>query len=194
MGEIYLAGDFNSRTGELLDYVKNINLNRFVPIEDYFVKPELTRKSNDKCVNAFGHKLISLLKENSLSFVNGRLEEGKLTCYSVKRDRHGASVVDYVITHNRNFKFISNFNVLDLTEFTDHCPITFNVICNKKYRVPSKVAPSEILSWDSDNSQQLLNLLETKRDCFNDITQNIIENIDSLDENILKLTELYSSF
>jgi hypothetical protein len=190
MGEIYLAGDFNSRTGELLDYVENINLNRFVPIDDYFVKPELTRKSKDKCVNAFGHKLISILKENALSFVNGRLEEGKFTCYSVKRDRQGASVVDYVITHNRNFKFISNFNVLDLTEFTDHCPITFNVICNKRDRVPTKVAPREILSWDSVNSQQLLDLLETKRDSFNDITHNILENIDSLDENILKLTEL----
>lgn len=64
LGKVYLNGDLNSRTGDLIDYVEHVNLNRFVSLldDEGSVFTQFTQSSHDKTVNAFGRKLITLLK------------------------------------------------------------------------------------------------------------------------------------
>lgn len=104
-GVVFLTGDTNSRVGEKHDFIENYNLNRYVvmPDNDSNIDNLPIRQSNDKIVNTFGTKLLSLCKENDLHIVNGRLENGDFTCYSMNRLSTGASVVDYLITNIKNF-------------------------------------------------------------------------------------------
>lgn len=190
MGNVYLTGDFNSRTGQLPDFVENLNLDRFISLPDNYTSNISNRLSQDKTVNAFGHKLISLLKMHSLLFVNGRLEHGKYTYHCVNRNGVGGSVVDYLITNQNNFEVISNFEILDITEYSDHCPLTYNLLCkHDSIPVNSTSTVTKIL-WDSSKSQELLNILEQNRTAFNNITQNILNNEGDLDENFSSFSNL----
>ena len=65
-GEIFLSGDFNSRVGLMPDFVEQTGLDRFVdlPDDDDPVTNVTVRTSEDKSVNMFGHKLISLCSSN----------------------------------------------------------------------------------------------------------------------------------
>ena len=77
-GKVYITGDFNSRTGEQLDFVPEMHLERYldVPTNNSSAISLPQRKNNDKVVNEYGRKLIALCKETDVSIVNGRLEEG----------------------------------------------------------------------------------------------------------------------
>jgi hypothetical protein len=118
----------NSRIGELPDFADDTGLSRFINAP-HFLGEITHRKSNDKVFNAFGHNLLYLCKENDFIVANGRLEQGEYTFYNVGGGRHGASVVDYLITNFENFKNITDNNVLDMTEFSDHCPIKYDLHC-----------------------------------------------------------------
>ena len=83
------------------------------------------RKSADTHSNSFGNKLLSLCKECNTCIVNGRIEPGNFTCYKITRNSFGASVVDYVISNYNLFSTFQSMSVLDITEFSDHCPIEF---------------------------------------------------------------------
>ena len=71
--------------GENLDYVCNINLDRYVDLPRENVHSVNTlpkRKNQDKHVNMYGTILLTLCKENSLVIVNGRL---LYCCHCVKK-------------------------------------------------------------------------------------------------------------
>lgn len=96
LGEVFLCGDFNSRTGLLSDSVEQTGLDRYVdlPVSSDPCTNITVRKSDDKSVNMFGYKLINLCKELEHCIANGRLEPGRFTFQS----GNGCSVVDYFIT------------------------------------------------------------------------------------------------
>ena len=138
-GKNFLCGDFNSRVGLMPDFVEQTGLDRFVdlPDDDDPVTNVTVRTSKDKSVNMFGHKLISLCKELRLCLANGRLEPGRFTFQSST----GCSAVDYFVTKASNFKYISNMEVLDPCEFSDHCSLyisifLLNVIMRKQKNLP----------------------------------------------------------
>ena len=136
LGDVYLCGDFNSRTGSLSDFVEATGLDRFVDLpasdeQSGYIPP---RQSCDSVINAFGHKLISLCKEHDLKILNGRLEPGRFTFMS-----HGGwSVVDYFISQTSNYSKILKLNINDLSEFSDHCIIemTFAFEFQTKCEIP----------------------------------------------------------
>ena len=73
LGTIYLAGDFNSRTGSELDFVPDIGLDRFVDVPLNEDSSSLSKRKNfDTVVNSFGLKLLTLCKENNLFPRNGQ--------------------------------------------------------------------------------------------------------------------------
>ena len=89
LGQMCITGDLNSRTGENLDYVCNINLDRYVELPEENVQhvnslPKL--RNQDKHVTMLGTKLLTLCKENSLVIVNGRFEPGLCTFYCTRRN------------------------------------------------------------------------------------------------------------
>lgn len=190
LGDVYLLGDFNSRTGEFPDFVQNQGLQNFVDLPEN-IDSFIVRKSNDKTVNSFGYKLLTLLKMHGLSIVNGRLEPGKFTYFSCIRNRPGSSVVDYLITNQENFISISNFEVLDLTEFSDHCPIKFRILFDNLAGKNNDTSfPVNKICWDSEQTSELLNSLELNRHLFENITRDIVECSANFDENIERFTNL----
>lgn len=42
------------------------------------------------------------------------------------------SNIDYLITHFNNIDSLCNVHIFDITEFSDHCPLTFSLKCNMK--------------------------------------------------------------
>ena len=70
--------------------MEEISLDRFVDqpdLDEQFTSIPI-RQSFDSIVNPFGHKLISLCKENDLKIVNGRLEPGRFT-FEPHREKTG---------------------------------------------------------------------------------------------------------
>ena len=100
---IYLCGDLNARTGNLCDYIPEV--------ED--IPP---RKLVDTTrYNMYGEKLIEFVKDMKLCIINGRVspENGNFTCVSTR----GRSVVDYFLTEQCSLNTCAEFkvfNTLDL--------------------------------------------------------------------------------
>ena len=114
-------------------------------IEEYIVP---NRKSQDKQINNVGLKLLSFCKEHDLSIVNGRLDDGKSTCFTVNRRSSGCSLIDYLMTNRELFDFIKNFEVRDINECSDHYAVIYSLLKGgvvQWVRVPSN-APVVSLS------------------------------------------------
>ncbi|CAG2219541.1 unnamed protein product [Mytilus edulis] len=96
------AGDFNSRTGDRLDYIKDdsLDINNFAQTnllpDEYKIDNCFNRYSCDKVVNGQGINLLDLSTSSSLRILNGRYIGdimGNFTCMT----SNGSSVVDYAI-------------------------------------------------------------------------------------------------
>ena len=167
LGDVYICGDLNSRTGSLPDFVEEIGLDRFVDLPDSDEQSTSIsiRQSFDSIVNAFGHTLISLCKENDLEILNGRLEPGRFTFMS----HTGSSVVDYFITQTSNYSKILNISINDPTEFSDHC--VMEIIFAFKFQIKGENPKTfDKLTWDSSRCEELLHKLEDKRYRFEEIS------------------------
>ena len=120
-GIIYPIGDWNSRVGDLIDFVKNNSSNSGISPA---VEPR--RLNIDKKVNHNGRKLISLCKTTGHKIQNGRInpsETNTFTCY-----RHnGQSAVDYLLSRKEDAYLIKQFKIHPRTVDSDHCAITFSL-------------------------------------------------------------------
>ena len=120
-----LAGDFNSRTSNLHDFIAKDNLDFILGRDAYYESDDfdLERKSKDLCTNSFGLSLLQLCKTYAIHIFNGRLhqdQEGEFTCTA----NEGASVVDYIIASTCLFNICSFFEIGERTE-----SVHFPVIC-----------------------------------------------------------------
>ena len=117
-GPMFIIGDFNSRNGELLDYIPGEGVYDFPPLE-------APRNNYDKKINNYGKKLIELCKYTGVQIINGRHpfkdKTYKPTCFKY----NGNSTVDYLITSAANARFIRYFNVSSQDVDSDHSRITF---------------------------------------------------------------------
>lgn len=106
------------------------------------------RSSYDSHCNAFGNRLLTLCKENGVFIVNGRKEQGKFTCFNNTSSKIAASVVDYVIVNFNIFELISYFEILDINEFSDHCPVKFSLEFKSMKNTKTDYSFDKII-WDS---------------------------------------------
>ncbi len=125
-GMTLLMGDFNARTGEVLDYIQ---YDSYDGIDDYnWYEPDvmdLNRTSRDivsPCPRV--NRSLELCKSAKLRLLNGRMlgdSFGSYTCYK----EQGCSVVDYVLTNEDHIKDIAYFQVGDFNgAVSDHCYIS----------------------------------------------------------------------
>ena len=153
-----LAGDFNSRTGELDDIIINdspefileLSENPSYDADDF----DIPRASMDKEVNNFGRDLISFCQSYGMHILNGRVSgdtNGDITCVA-NGDR---SVVDYMLVNTRLYSFIQHFEVIVRVE-SDHFPVICKVNCtfNASFRantvtLASSVTNSATYKWFS---------------------------------------------
>ena len=94
LGNIMMTGDFNARTGVLIDYIAQGTMS-YIPLPpDYTLDKFYPRLSQDEQVNNYGKELINLCIASKLRIVNGRLNsDGGFTCFTPR----GNSEVDYII-------------------------------------------------------------------------------------------------
>ena len=126
LGQVVVLGDLNARAGQLKDYIALDAVPDSMPNHVYSVDVSTPRASQDLTANAYGKNLIDLCITTGLRIANGRcgLDNGigKFTCYTA----NGSSVVDYVLADSSMLSSVENFNIEDLQQYSDHCPITFN--------------------------------------------------------------------
>ena len=116
-----LAGDFNSRTGHLSDFVRSdqLLLNYFdIELEDQSALDQhtileqlsipLERCSEDSITNSHGSRLIDTCRNNNLFILNGRVHKDTTGRFTFKYN----SVIDYIISTAECFKHVSNFDVI----------------------------------------------------------------------------------
>ena len=121
-GRVFICGDTNARTSELVDYVTHDD---FCSLTEYFqVQAKESPRSNiDKTVNGYGKKLIDLCKYTGLQICNGRLCESAYTCYRY----NGESVVDYLLAPPNAVAAIGKLEVCDKSVYSDHCALSFSL-------------------------------------------------------------------
>ena len=128
-GDIILCGDFNSRTGNLPDFIPLDQLNFqsdefFKSNADRFVPP--VRNTKDKIVNSYGRKLTDTCISHNLKIVNGRASGdllGKYTCYNMK----GSSTVDLFITSDALLSNIIQLKVSTPRFRSCHCIVNMTM-------------------------------------------------------------------
>ena len=127
--DMMLAGDFNSRTGELddfiiydsPDFIPELSENPSYDVDDF----DISWASMDKEVNNFGRDLISFCQSYGMHILNGRVsgnKNGDITCVA----NGGRSVVDYMLVNTR--LCIQHFEVIVPVE-SDHFPMICKVNC-----------------------------------------------------------------
>ena len=110
--KLILLGDFNARTGNLIDYI-DIN------DEDEQVTP---RFNKDSKINTIGRLLIDLCKTTKMILVNGRLNNKNSSDYSCIT-HNGESVIDYFIVDYDGFDNVTEISVLEIDPYLSdvHC-------------------------------------------------------------------------
>ena len=117
----------------------------------------------DRGTNRFGESLLDLCKATGMRIVNGRLFKdqsvGRVTCYT----HNGESVVDYVITSLRNFQSVSDFEVYEFNEYSNHAPLYLSLKTYTKLEPQTK--PERIFhKWDRSLKDAFLN--DMSRDVY----------------------------
>ena len=134
--DVFICGDLNSRTGQLLDFQEIIPGNEgdlsYLDIYDNSVESMITmqkRFSRDRVVNEYGRNLIDLCKSSGYCIVNGRLGKventGDFTCFK----ENGTSTVDYLICKPPSMNLIIDFTVSAKQTVSDHRPLSFSLLC-----------------------------------------------------------------
>ena len=164
-GIIYPIGDWNARTGNLLDFIKTKNMvNLPLHVGEKTGGPR--RLNIDQTVNAHGRKLIDLCKSTGHAIQNGRINEQSnvFTCY-----RHnGQSTVDYLLSKNDQSHLIKNFEVQPRTIDSDHCALTFSLPAKQGKSNEAQASNQEVkreiprYKWDKTKTKKYHDNLSNK--------------------------------
>ena len=158
-GQVIIAGDLNSRSSNLLDYVSSDG--------DGIDFPCLTcpRDNVDTTVNTYGRKLIELCINSGLQILNGRnlfsTNTNQYTCF-----RHnGNSVVDVLMTSADFVSRLTKFEILPRNVNSDHRPLSFDLVVKRKtnsINSPTRDTLSEQFKymWDSSKIPEYLSSLK----------------------------------
>ncbi len=126
LGNVGIVGDLNSRTGSVQEKLKGHHVD--MDLNQIHLQGELQdillpiRQNRDKTPNDFGRRLVELMEQNNLAFVNGRVLgdcRGEKTCYN----SNGSSTVDYFIFPHEFLKMVEFMEVRPATWYSDHCPL-----------------------------------------------------------------------
>ena len=111
-------------------HTEGLRWERFRPPSGYPFKlhywPGIPQQSKDTSINSQGKVLLDLCISARMRIVNGRTtgdSAGDYTCYTPR----GCSMVDYLVSADLLPKVVVNFCIGTLPDYSDHCPLIFNV-------------------------------------------------------------------
>ena len=144
-GVLLLLGDFNSRTGELLEYepVPSSTFNpSFLLESQYEVEKRITL---DKIADSMGRQLLQFCANLDMHILNGRYgEKGEFTFVA----RTGKSIVDYAIgpVYGVN-DYLINLSLMNRIE-SDHLPLKLAVFFDTNDKIENN---NEMLQNEEDS-------------------------------------------
>ena len=125
-------------------------------------------------LDAPGKRPINLCKSTNLHIGNGHLKVDKDVGDFTFFNQNGASVVDYFLLHQDDFKYIKQYAVMPPNEFSDHCALH---ICIERMR-------SDVISRETESSAPELFICwdDTEIEHFDNIAtlEQVIDNINSV--------------
>ena len=133
---IIIAGDFNSRVGNLSDRIEDVDS---IPL----------RNSIDSHINQHGKNMIEFLQESKFVIINGRGDIGSndFTC----KTSHGSSVVDYFLLPQHCFNHCSGFSVESCNSVVEN--ESLHHLMHNRSRIPDH---SVLTLWYKLNSFDLI--------------------------------------
>lgn len=186
-GVVYVCGDFNSRCGDLEDFICGVDS---LPPRDVidFVK------------NSYGELFIDFLINTNMCMLNGRnCIKNDFTSISVK----GTAVVDYCVTSHENLKLFKDFcivRVSDLINSIDYVNTTMPasipdhslLMWNTNYETNVNISKSNTISIDASSSFDKFELRNIPNDFLNshDTTEQINTVIEKLESGINTQTDI----
>lgn len=175
LGSLYLVGDWNSRVGVKHDFINCDMFNRQTDDNDYIPDRPLDRASMDKICNNFGVKVLDLCKSTCLRIANGRLFRDNCGMFTFA-NALGASVIDLLLSKERDFSLLCDFCIDSFNEFSDHAGVLFSLKCD--VYVEMSESKSEVkYKWNEEHKCDFRSRLITKLPHFNHLTNHI--NVDS---------------
>ena len=128
--DIFLCGDFNARTSNLLDFITD-EYTVFNGGQPNFVSSDILADSQrynmDTKANTYGKLLLELCKNTGLIIANGRHYQDKHRGSFTFFNRHGSSVIDYMLFEPNCFSIVKNLAIIPKLVESDHCPIEFSL-------------------------------------------------------------------
>ena len=184
-GQVMLCGDFNARTGNLADVIKNDSKLGLKNDIFYSVDVEIIKRSSqdEDHTCARGIRLVDICTASKLRIVNGRKTGDALGYYTCHKHA-GSSVVDYLITSEYIFDqilyfYVNNFNV----DLSDHCPISWAIQCqgdlismyNENPKIENSTFPTQF-KWNKEC------IFKFQQSLYSEDIRQLIRNIMNCDE------------
>ena len=200
-GDIILCGDFNSRISDAPGLLnENTNELEHIPLPcDYTPDNFSIRCTQDMQSNAYGKDFLSLVLNNRLNILNGRMLgdlTGAITCIT----SNGCSIVDYFVMSHSLMNLAMHFSVLPFTQYSDHKPLSLSLSTNKLHLFNKtsignkyKSAPTRFL-FDEDSKSKFTNIQSSDhyRQQLNYLNNLLTEN--ELDYDHSTITKLNDDF
>ncbi|CAC5423263.1 unnamed protein product [Mytilus coruscus] len=169
--QIYVGG--KDRIGIIDDILENDNLDKYVSSFEHIENPIIPKRhSLDSTTNAYGRKLLQLCFNTGLTAANSRLgkdQDGKFTFCTSK----GRSVNDYLLLSPDDYKLLSDFNVLEFNEHSDHAPLFFELVLADPS--PKNFYPKihNILKWDDSKTNDFVESIQQQTENLTSLVSNI---------------------
>ena len=168
---LFLAGDFNARIKDFLDYIPSDDLEYvFGNDADYpAYEFNMSRKTKDNVYNNFGLSLIDLCCTFDVHALNGRMFDdlqGNFACTA----NNGTSKVDYMLASSSLFNIISNFGTGDI-DFSVHFPLYYTITVTASNigfdQSDDPLTPWIKYKWNSNFKDDYINNFKTHFRDFN---------------------------
>lgn len=196
---IGFLGDYNAKTGTLLDYVEtdkslldlfdldeDVDLIKFMYDYENLTKAGIPLDRKNSCTgrpNAYGHRLLDFCRKNNIYIVNGRVGKDNMKGECTSGD---ISLIDYFLASSNLFPYIIDFEVKDFSPlFSDvHKRLHISLGMLKRDRtITESETPDDSIpttrprAWSEDKTENYI-------ECFlsDSRFENINRFVDLLDE------------
>ena len=160
-GSVFLLGDLNCRTSIKSDFIEN---DRHILSRDRHASQAIFNGPKNQ-------SFWGLCKAVNLRIVNGRLHKDRMTCYT----HNGESVVDYVLTSQINFDIISDFEIGDFMEYSNHVPVSLSIKTFTDIKSDVKHEQTSY-NWQPEHKDAFINDISRDLPILNQIISDGIEN------------------
>ena len=177
LGKVLLTGDLNSRTANEIDY---INFDRFLDNNsdiqpNVYVSP---RVNKDHVLDPFGTRLIDMCKTTNLLIANGRLHSDRLVGDYTFVNHKGMSMVDYLLLNFDDFEYITQFEIMQINDLSDHSALHFCIerSCHNEAPREHNTGHDLFLAWDEAKIPTFREFLLDDISRLNQLTTNLLNN------------------